>query len=139
MSVKNPRVRLTVDLTRYNPKLTVGQEGTVIGPGQWGYGPMFDLVEFDCGVTQNIVSKSLDIIDPEFLEWSAENKRKHIEGLSKATDVVLTLGPRGGFRTLSYQYPGSSIGSGGTGSKDQAEEDLKIIRSHKIPVKTVVE
>jgi len=60
----NPkRVKLKVDLTRYNNKLTAGQEGITmpnVKLSQWGSMDTFVAVNFDCGVKMDIAINSLE-------------------------------------------------------------------------------
>ena len=64
------RVKLTCDLTRYDRRLTEGQEGMTIPSykcSEWGSMESFVAVRFDCGATLDILWKSLEILDKEYL------------------------------------------------------------------------
>jgi len=60
----NPkRVKLKIDLTRYDTRLTVGQKGTTIPNvkcSMIGGMDNFVAVKFDCGAKLDIVIKSLE-------------------------------------------------------------------------------
>ena len=64
---KRKRVKLLVDLTKYHPNLTIGQEGTLIPDVAVGtYGRCYDrfgAVRFDCGAYLDIVMTNLKIIE----------------------------------------------------------------------------
>ena len=51
--------------------------------------------------------ESLDIIDEEDLK-KPEQENLQLEELKSATEVVKFVGPRGGFRYLSYTYTDSN-------------------------------
>jgi hypothetical protein len=63
------RVKLNVDLTRYDSRLTKGQEGITIPNtklSMWGSQDTFVAVKFDCGATLDIVINSLEF-DGEYI------------------------------------------------------------------------
>jgi hypothetical protein len=55
--------------------------------------------------------------------------------LKQATNVVKAVGPRGGFRYLSYQYP---EGHFSTSDRAEAEELLKLFAEYGLPVREEV-
>lgn len=61
------RVKLLVDLTKYHPKLIVGQLGFVIPDlaySMWGRGSdRFGAVHFDCGAKLDIVLNNLEFLN----------------------------------------------------------------------------
>lgn len=57
------KVTLKKDLTKYDSRLTVGQEGVTIPNvkiGMWGSYDHFVAVNFDCGAKMDIAINSLD-------------------------------------------------------------------------------
>lgn len=95
------RVRLITDLTRYDRRLTAGQEGNTCGPTDiWARGSdRFTGVAFDCGASRDILWESLEIIDSKFV---AQKKREEA-ALGKARSITVEMGPRGGFRHIRYE------------------------------------
>lgn len=95
------RVRLLCDLTTYDKRLVVGSLGHTTGrDGQWG-----SMISYDCGAYLDTIYTSLEEVDdacpgPDdpagYRQWKDDRLRK-------ATDVRVQLGPRGGFRSLSYK------------------------------------
>jgi hypothetical protein len=60
------RVKLTCDLTKYDSRLTVGQEGKTIPHTKlsiWGSQDRFVAVDFDCGAKLDILLSGLDILE----------------------------------------------------------------------------
>lgn len=104
------KVRLTVDLTKYKSGLVSGTEGTTIGTyGIWSRGSdRFVGVHFPEKGTLDVLWESLEIIDEEYLKRVKEQENTHFEELKSATEVVKFIGPRGGFRYLSYTYTDSN-------------------------------
>ncbi len=103
------KVRLKVDLTKYKPGLVAGTEGTTIGNHDiWSRGSdRFIGVHFPEKGTLDVLWESLDIIDEEDLK-KPEQENLQLEELKSATEVVKFVGPRGGFRYLSYTYTDSN-------------------------------
>lgn len=58
--------------------------------------------------TLDVLWESLEIIDEEYLKRVKEQENTHFEELKSATEVVKFIGPRGGFRYLSYTYTDSN-------------------------------
>lgn len=86
--------------------------------------------------TLDILWESLDIIDGEFLKRREENKKMFLEELKTVTNVEKHVGPRGGFRCLSYK---TSSGYVSKYFKEEALEIEKIIKSYGIEVKEIVD
>ncbi len=100
------KVRLLVDLTKYAKGLIAGTEGVTVGrTGLWSRGSdRFITVHFSGIATLDVLWDSLDIIDEAVLLENEKREKAFEESLRSARDVVLHLGPRGGFRCLSYSY-----------------------------------
>ncbi len=80
---------------------------------------------------------SVEIIDKEYLEEVvALHQEKQIEELRSARNVIVHVGPRGGFRYLSYEYTsvdGISVHSS-NGFKDKAEKLIEIFEQYGVNV-----
>lgn len=136
---KRMKVRLKVDLTRYIPNLIVGSEGYTIGRyGDWSRGSdRFVGVVFPNIGTLDVLWESLDIIDEEYLKVASEDEKTFIEELRSAKDVLIVVGPKGGFRYLIFDYKnieGVEVRKS-IGFKKEAERCLKIFEENGILVK----
>lgn len=137
------KVTLREDLTRYHPHLVVGTTGVLlpnVKVGLYGSEDRFGAVRFDCcGARLDILLRSLDIEGAE--AEAAERWRRLREELKTTTEAVLTVGPRGGFRSLSVRYTGldGTPTGRGIGLKDEAERIMSVLKAHGIDVKRVVE
>lgn len=124
------KVRLTTDLTRYHSGLRPGVEGNTIGSyGMWSRGSdRFVGVHFpSVGATLDVLWEGLEIIDPEVLAKQAEYERERWDVIRKAGRVRKYVGPRGGFKCLSY-------GNTSTGFREDAEKILAFCQENSIPV-----
>lgn len=132
------RVTLRNDLTRYHGHLTPGATGKLLPQvkvGDSGSLDHFGAVRFDCcGATLDIVLKALDIEGAE--EEAAARDAQLREDLKTTTEAVLTVGPRGGFRSLYISY---NRGHLGIGFREEGERALDILREHGIKVERRVE
>jgi hypothetical protein len=128
------KVRLKVNLTQYHPGLVAGAEGMTAGAsGIWSRGSdRFTGVRFPSAGTFDILWESLEIIDEQFLAERAASEQKKWEQLKEAKDVVRYVGPKGGFKYLSYQYPGGNVS---TGSRDEADKLIEFFKQHGISVR----
>ena len=129
------RVKLKVDLTKYNTALRPGVEGVTAGQsGLWSRGIRYRFigVNFPGVGTYDVLWEGLEVIDEQYLRRMAEFERKRDEDARPATDVVETRGPCGGFKHLSYRCPS---GFTGTGSWDEYEHLMKIFKEAGIPVR----
>ncbi|WP_342543323.1 hypothetical protein MHH33_07010 [Paenisporosarcina sp. FSL H8-0542] len=88
-------------MTKYHEKLVIGTEGNAIGVfGPYSRGnDMFITVDFKFKQL-DVNWSGLEIIDEKYLA----GKRKLNKGLKKAKDIVLTVGPAGGFQNLKFNY-----------------------------------
>jgi hypothetical protein len=66
-------------------------------------GDRFVLVKFPGLTTLDVLWQSLEITDKERLAEIEEYEKKKEESLKKATEVLLLVGPRGGYKSLSYR------------------------------------
>jgi hypothetical protein len=125
------RVRLTANLTRYDSRLTGGQEGDTTGSGSH-LGDRFTFVLFDCGAKLDVLWESVEIIDEAFLAAAKKRRDEEVVQLAQATDAVLHLGPNGGFKSLSYVVGTTRTNNG---FKDDAARIMAILESHGIPIR----
>jgi hypothetical protein len=125
------RVRLTANLTRYDPRLTDGQEGDTIGSGSH-LGDHFTFVRFDCGAKLDVLWESIEVIDEAFLAAAKKRRDEEDIQLAQATDAVLHLGPNGGFKMLTYRLGTTRTTNG---LKDKAARIMAVLKSHGIPIR----
>ena len=135
---KHIKVRLKCDLTKYIPNLVEGSEGyTVQISGIWSRASdRFVGVNFPGKGTLDVLWESLEIIDMEYLAEKKERERKRLEELKTAYDVVKYVGPRGGFKYLSYTYLDLNGIKNHTSnsSKKEAEKLIKIFEDYEIKI-----
>ena len=144
MSEERIKVRLIEDLTKYGAGLIVGTEGVTVGRQRmWSRGnDRFITVNFPRIATLDVLWKSLEIIDEDVLKEREAQKTAFEEALKTAHDVVLHLGPKGGFRSLSYEYEDAQTGCPvhtSNGFRTEALEILEKLKSYNIPVKEEIE
>lgn len=135
---KRIKVKLIADLSKYAPGLLAGVEGYTIGEyGRWSRSSdRFIGACFPEIATLDVLWESIEIIDKEYLEEVTMLQKKHIEELKHAQNVIMYVGPRGGFRHLSYEYTsmdGISIHRN-NGFKDEAERLMEIFKQYGINV-----
>ncbi|MEZ6057695.1 MAG: hypothetical protein R3C01_13425 [Planctomycetaceae bacterium] len=129
---------MTADLTRYHPSLVIGAEGhTTQSAGLWSRtSDRFVPVLFPASGQFDILWDSLEIIDAEYIAEVEARKVEHHEALRSATNVVCAVGPRGGFRYVSYEFRGKDgiRHSGSTSFKSEAEELMELFESYGITI-----
>jgi hypothetical protein len=128
------RVRLKVSLTQYHTALLAGIEGVTVGVHDiWSLGSdQFIGVHFSNAGTFAILRESLEITDEQFLIEKATREQEKWEQLKEARDVVRYLGPKGGFKSLSYEYRRKHLS---TGSRDEADLLIDFFKKQGIPVR----
>jgi hypothetical protein len=104
------QVRLKADLTQYLKGLVAGTEGYTIGNyGIWSRAnDNFTGVHFPGVGTLDVLWSSLEIIDKEYLEEMERLRKQRLEEYKTARDIVKYVGPRGGFKGLSFEYTDSN-------------------------------
>lgn len=136
------KVRLKADLTKYLPGLVEDTEGITVGmQGIWSRNSdRFVGVHFPGKGTLDVLWKSLEIIDEEFLLESKEKERRFLEEMKGAYDVIKYVGPRGGFKYLSYTYIDSKGIKNHTsnGFRGESEGIIKIFDDYGIAIETRV-
>ena len=130
------RVKLTTDLSRYDGRLTGGQEGAVTRGAYSRLGDRFALVRFDCGASLDVLWQGLKITDEAYLAEQQAAQAARDAALATATDVVWAVGPRGGFRYIHYC---TKDGSTSNGDRTEAQRIRTIFETHGIRVREVVE
>jgi len=137
------KVRLIHDLSRYNSELKIGTEGfTVEAEGMMSRSNDNFVSVFFPGIeTRDIMWRSLEIIDENFLAAREKEKQEELDGLKEAYDVVKTIGPKGGFRNISYLYVNSSgkVSRVSKNNKIEAEVIESILNQLNITIKVVRE
>ena len=132
------RVILKDDLTRYNKKLVPGIEGITIGrQGMWSRSQdRFITVEFEGGIVLDVLWSGLEIIDKDYIKQAEEKERIFEEELKTTKEAVLTLGPKGGFKSLSINYKsnGGEIYST-TEFREEADKIMEILKKYGIEIK----
>jgi hypothetical protein len=131
-------VRLRANLTRYHSALVPGIEGrTVESGGMWSRASdRFVPVSFPGAGIHDVLWESLEIVDADYLAEAAARRADKAEALRTATNVIKTVGPRGGFKYLSYEY----IAKDGvrqhvsTGFRSEAEEVIAVLERYGISV-----
>ena len=79
----------------------------------------------------------MEIIDEEVLKEIDHQKKLFAENLKSAKDVTLYVGPRGGFKYLSYRYTDKESGANvhtSEGSRNRAYKILDILKEYNIPI-----
>jgi hypothetical protein len=132
------RVKLTKDLTRYDERLVIGAEGDTCEPqSKWARSnDNFVGVRFDNGACLDLVCSGLEVIDVAALKQASDFQKRLEADAASATNAELRVGPKGGFRSLSFSYEG---GSYCTGFRDEANLLIAIIRKNGINVRRVVQ
>jgi hypothetical protein len=100
------QVKLKVDLTQYLKGLVSGSEGHTIGTyGIWSRAnDNFTGVHFPNLGTLDVLWSSLEIIDEEYLKEAEERRKQRLEEYKSAIDITKRVGPKGGFKSLSFTY-----------------------------------
>jgi len=136
--MRNIKVRLEADLTRYNPGLLVGIEG--VAGGCSPLSDRFTKAIFPGLGTFDVLWQSLKIVDEEYLKEKAEEKKALMKCLEKATNVVEIVGPRGGFKSLSYECVVDGVFRHTCdGGKQSADELKEFFRKQGIPVRVEIQ
>lgn len=104
------QVKLKVDLTHYLKGLTAGTEGYTIGNyGIWSRAnDNFTGVHFPGLGLLDVLWSSLEIIDQKYLEEMEFLRKQRMEEFKTAKRITKYVGPRGGFKGLSFEYTNSN-------------------------------
>ncbi len=133
------RIRLTCNLQKYNPKLVVGVEGTILR-SESRLGDRFCQVSFDDIGVIDCLYDGLDVVRSiEYNERAKAYEDRSMAELKTASNVVLYTGPRGGFKYLSYTTMSNGIScSLSNGDKSSAESIIAKFKTLGIPVTTSI-
>lgn len=132
------RVELIEDLTKYGSDLVVGKKGYALGhKGIYSRNnDNFITVSFDKSKELDVLWKGLKIIDEEYLKELKIKKEEEKIKLKDANNIVITYGPNGGFKCLSFKYDKTSTS---VGFKDEAQYYINIFKEYNLPIKSVKE
>lgn len=137
------QVKLLVDLTKYADGLIEGTEGYTVGSkGMWSRAnDNFITVCFPGIATLDVLWKSLEIIDEEYLKKVEEENKKWTNQIKTATDVELHLGPKGGFRSLQFRYIDDNKLQChyAIGFKSKADKIIKIFEENNISITRIID
>lgn len=102
------KVKLVHDYTKYNERLEKGLEGLAYETPEEQAARKADdyfvKVSFE-GITDvDVLWRGLEIIDEVYLREKAEKKENYLNQLQTAKNVVYTLGPKGGFKSLELDF-----------------------------------
>lgn len=133
---------LKANLTKYLSGLVKDMEEITVGlQGMWSHNSdRFVGVHFPGKGTLNVLWKSLEIIDVEFLLESKEKEKRFLEELKSAYDVVKCVGSRCGFKYLSYTFIDSNRikNTKTNGFLSEAEEIICIFADYGIEIETKI-
>ena len=99
----------------------------------------FVTVCFPNVATLDVLWKSLEIIDEEYLKRVKERNAKWLEELKTAKNVELNLGPKGGFRSLSFEYMSDGVPIHYSNEfKNEAEKIMQVFKENNIQIKKII-
>jgi len=125
-------VELTCDLTKYHPSLTAGSVGRTVGPGR---NDCFARVAFSY-TTLDVLWKSLDILDEDFLEEQRKERDEDDQAIIAAgVPGIVHTGPNGGFHAFSMSYTRDGCTRYfSQGNREEARRLIMLFRDNNIPV-----
>ncbi len=102
------KVKLIHDYTKYNEKLEKGLEGIALETPEEQLARKADdyfvKVRFE-GVTEvDVLWRGLEIIDEPYLIEKQRIKDAYFAQMQTANNVIYTLGPKGGFKSLELDF-----------------------------------
>lgn len=88
----------------------------------------------------DVLWDSLQIIDEAYLAEAQKRETERWEALKSAKNVVQAVGPRGGFRYLSYEYVDRDgmLCHVSSGNRDEAKRLVEFFKQHRILVREEV-
>lgn len=101
------KVKLLYDFTKYNEALQKGIEGDALEtPEEQKIRKPDDFfVRVNFGVTTvDVPWRGLDIIDELYLKKKQDELDLYVSKLKTSKNVKLILGPKGGFKEISFEY-----------------------------------
>lgn len=137
------KVKLLVDLTKYVDGLVKGSKGYTVGnKGMWSKSnDNFVTVCFPNIATLDVLWKSLEIIDEDYLKRAEEWNKKWKEQLKTARCVELHLGPRGGFRCLQFEYLDANgmVIHYANAFKNESINIIETFKAYNIKIETIID
>lgn len=110
------KVKLLYDYTKYNEKLEKGIDGYAYNTPEETKNSLdkFVKVKFE-GITEvDVPWKGLEILDADYLkkvaDREAKEKEEYFKNIENATNIVCTIGPKGGLRELKFEYTLNGVG-----------------------------
>lgn len=102
------QVKLVHDYTKYNEKLEKGTVGYAVETPEdqemRKVDDFFVKVKFE-GITEvDVLWRGLEIIDETYLAEKQAKKDAYFSQVQTAKNVTYTLGPKGGFKTLEFDF-----------------------------------
>lgn len=136
--MKDISVKLIKDLTKYRAGLIPGIKGVTLGEqgALSRSNDNFITVRFENNTVLDVLWSNLEIIDKIYLKESEERRKEYLMELKTSNNIIKYIGPRGGFKYLSFKY----ISKDGTriytsiAFKNKAEELLKIFSVYNLNV-----
>ncbi len=125
------KVKLNSNLEHYKEGLVCGLEGYTIGNAYKDetYTAVIDVYfeKIDCLIA--IVLDKLVIIDKEYLSFLEKKEMECFEKLKDATNIIKYVGPRGGFKKLSFTLGKENVNL--TGRDIALKVEQQLIQFHK--------
>lgn len=134
------KVKLVHIYTKYNEKLEKGVEGYAYETPEEQKARKVDddfvRVKFE-GITDvDVLWNGLEIIDEDYLNEKEARRIAYFAQVSTAKNVVYTLGPKGGFRSLELDFVENGVEVHKfIEDKVEGEEFLKALEKYSIPTK----
>jgi len=102
------RVKLVHDYSKYNSRLEKGLEGVALEtPEEQLESRPFDnfvKVKFE-GITEvDVLWRGLEIVDEGYLAKKEAEKEAYFSQIATAKNVIVTLGPKEGFKSIELDY-----------------------------------
>lgn len=136
--MKDISVKLIKDLSQYRTGLIPGINGITLGEqgALSRSNDNFITVRFENNTVLDVLWSNLEIIDKIYLKESEERRKEYLMELKTSNNIIKYIGPRGGFKYLSFKY----ISKDGTriytsiAFKNKAEELLKVFSEYNLNV-----
>lgn len=136
--MKDISVKLIKDLSQYRTGLIPGINGITLGEqgALSRSNDNFITVRFENNTVLDVLWSNLEIIDKIYLKESEERRKEYLMELKTSNNIIKYIGPRGGFKYLSFEY----ISKDGTriytsiAFKNKAEELLKVFSEYNLNV-----
>lgn len=128
------RARLRCDLTAYGDDLVLGAEGRIV---DWdsSYGENFVIMDFKHTKQIDIVFKSLEILDKNYLKYVARREQEEMAKLANTIEATIFVGPRGGFKYFRFDtQEKKKVEIHTTTCKEKAQYYITLLKSYNIPV-----